>query len=341
MRMTAVLTALLFVQVVVVVRLELCAGTTTTTTTALAMWVPTPKRSLVRPPTSRGSSSSLWAIVPLQAQELENLVTAGGPNGSVLTASPTREQYLTYFGRTPSERYARLVESLLISLLGMTFSYFLSFVLGGYVATLLGSLFLFWSVLVPDFKARQRNWEFLMGRSFQDYYYDCDDDNEEERDLSYDENSNALYGALWTGYIADVCVVESSSATQEYDLQEFQDYTMERDDLEKYTGQPYLLRTQVQDHQGRVLQIHARLSEDYLGLAPRMPVLGILLSHNRQFTQLDALTDLYVPSCQCWIGDYPYLNRYEIQALLEEDDRIWNQLQKEGLPQEKHEKSDL
>ena len=32
----------------------------------------------------------------------------------------------------------------------------------------------------------------------------------------------------------------------------------------------------------------------------------------------------------CWIGDYPYLDRAEMESLLAEDDDIWFALEKEG-----------
>jgi hypothetical protein len=77
--------------------------------------------------------------------------------------------------------------------------------------------------------------------------------------------------------------------------------------------------------------VHARLSEEYLDLEPGMPITGILLSVSPKFTRLAALTDFYVPAAECWIGDYPYLDRAELEALLAEDDQIWNALQDEEL----------
>jgi hypothetical protein len=108
-------------------------------------------------------------------------------------------------------------------------------------------------------------------------------------------------------------------------------FSMETDELERYTGQPYLLRVECIDSTGRKLQLHARLSEEYLDLRPGMPVTGILLSTSPRFTRLAALTDLYVPGAACWIGDYPYLDRAEVEALLAEDDEIWDALQAEEV----------
>jgi hypothetical protein len=39
------------------------------------------------------------------------------------------------------------------------------------------------------------------------------------------------------------------------------------------------------------------------------------------------MTDILVPDAECWIGDYPYLDRAEMESLLAEDEDIWDQLQ--------------
>ena len=290
-----------------------------------------------RPTTTTTTYSQLhMALVPLAVDELERLISSSG--------KPTGVQYATYWGRTKKERYGRLVESATVGFLGVFFSYFLSFVLGGFVATILGSLFFFWGVLSPELKAYQRNWEFLGGRSLVDL--------ETVLERGWDPETAGLYGGLFLGRVADVCVVEDAQDTTEYDLADFADYTMETDELDRFTGQPYLLRVQCADRQGRTLQIHCRLSEEYLDLQPGRPATTLLLSTTPKFTKLAALTDVYVlpaplqqqqPSrldgrsyedeedtAGCWIGDYPYLDRAELEALLAEDDDLWDALQQEA-----------
>ena len=258
--------------------------------------------------------SPLYSLQPLTVPELEDYLSLGPPSGP---------QYATYWGRTKREQYNRFLESSIVTFLGVFFSYFLSFVLGGFVATIIGALFLFYSVLSPDLKARQRNWEFLGGRGLVDpWMVSSSRDQPEDR--------QGLYGSLFLGKIDDVCVVESTSSLDEYDLDEFQDYTMESDELEQFSGIPYLIRVKVTDREGRDLQVHARMSEDYLEVRPGMPTLGILLSKSQSFSSLAALTDFMIPDADCWIGDYPYLNRPEVEARLAEDDEIWNLLQSEG-----------
>jgi hypothetical protein len=299
------------------------------------------------------------ALIPLPVDDLERLVAASSYplSGS---GAPTAAQYSTYWGRTQKERYGRFVESTIVSLLGVFFSYMLSFVLGGFVATILGTLFLFWAILSPLLKAYQRNWEFYGGRPLVDpWSVDKNNagggmnsffSNMNDNDKQVDPDRAGLYGALLLGRLDDVCVVEEPSAEMEYDLTEFADYRMEDDELERFTGEPYLLRVRVVSDVAkttddddddddddvpsqpppRELQIHARLSEEYLDLEPGMPVVAILLSLSTRFDRLAAITDLYVPDAACWIGDYPYLDRAEMENFLAQDDAIWNALQNEG-----------
>mmetsp|Transcript_16414 Transcript_16414/g.21490 ORF Transcript_16414/g.21490 Transcript_16414/m.21490 type:complete len:458 (+) Transcript_16414:137-1510(+) len=273
------------------------------------------------------TSCLFMSLVPLAVEDVTELISVG--------TAPTALQYTAYWGRTPRERYNRFVECFLVSILGMVFSYCLSFVLGGFVATILGAIFLFWGVFTPQLQAVQRNWEFLGGRELADRY---DDEMGGGGGGGADDASpwfgrpRGLFGALFLGRLSDVCVVEYASAPpeEEYDLIDFADYTMETDELEQYTGNPHLLRVRLEDTQGRQLQVHARLSEEYMDLEPGMEVLSLLLSKSSEFDQLAALTDIYVPATQTYIGDYPYLHREGIENLLAEDDGIWDALQQEA-----------
>jgi len=192
---------------------------------------------------------------------------------------------------------------------------------------------LFWGILSPELKAYQRNWELLGGRPVVEWEPNELTPGRRARTRKRDRHHNAgLYAALFLARIQDVCVVEDATDVgpeYEYDLNEFADYSMENDDLERITGQPYLLRVVLSDQSGRELQLHARLSEEYLEVQPNMAVVAILLSTTPTFTTLAALTDLFVPQAACWIGDYPYLDRAEMEHLLATDHVIWDALQAE------------
>jgi hypothetical protein len=270
--------------------------------------------ALLRRPTSRSGLTKRLALIPLSVPQAERLLSTGAPTGA---------QYATYWGRTPRERYGRLLESCLVGFLGVFFSYFLSFVVGGFPATILGTLFFFWGILSPELQAYQRNWEFLGGRPLVDL----------NDPPPGDPDKAGLYSAIYCGHITDVCVVEYAGDDTEYDIDDFDDYTMVSDEMEKYTGLPYLLRVRCSDQTGRELQVHARLSEEYVGgaLEPGLPVTTVLLSTQAKFTRLAALSDLYVPDANLWIGDYPYLDRDEMETLFATDDDLWDALQAEAV----------
>ena len=88
------------------------------------------------PPNLKSTSALQMALVPLSVDDLDSLLHVSG--------APTGEQAASYWGRTQRERYGRIFESSVVTIIGVIFSYFLSFVLGGFVATILGSIFLFW-----------------------------------------------------------------------------------------------------------------------------------------------------------------------------------------------------
>jgi len=264
---------------------------------------------------NRFQFTARMALIPLPADETKELLEVGNPSGL---------QYSTYAGRTKFEKYEATLESTLLAFTGVFFSYCLSFVLGGFLCTLIGSTFAVLVAFSPDLKARQRNWEFLAGRNIVDPWM-------VEEGIVADADNAGLYGSILLGRIDDVCVVESSEATEEYDLDEFQDYTSGDDDLREMVGSPYLIRIRLSDDEGRELQIHSRLTEDYLGIEQGMPAAGILLSTSQSFSSLAAMTDIYIPDATCFVGDYPYLNRPEVEELFATDDDLWDTLMSQGF----------
>lgn len=266
------------------------------------------------------SSSRLhMSLIPIDREDLSELITK---------RLPTPAQYATYWGRTSREQYNAAFESFGVSFLGVFAAYFLSFAVGQFVATILGMIAGSWTLLGPEWKAYQRNWELTGGRELVDPWTYSEED----------EDNRGLYGAFYFGRIQKVCVVEDpvDSPDLEYDLDEFEGYTMETDEMEKLTGNPYNLRLLVTDDEdddgsGRELQIHARMSEEYLDLEAGMPVCTILFSQSQAFESLAAMTDFVVPDAgPCYIGDYPYIDRPILESMLTNDDELWESLRAEG-----------
>lgn len=267
---------------------------------------------------SRIKFSYNMALVPIPRTTLDQLLTP---------SLPTAEQYMTYWGRTSRERYNFLFESFGVGFLGVFAAYFSSFVIGDFLATFLGMIAGFWVILAPELKAYQRNWELRGGRELVD---------------PWSGDDGGLYGAYFFGCITQVRVVEdiTHSSDQSFSLSEFEGYTMETDDLEQLTGTPYKLRLCLSDRRGdddengRDLQIHTRMCEEYIYLEEGMPACAVLLSTTAKFDRLAAMTDIMVPDGgPCWVGDYPYLDRAILERELMDDEYLWDIFRSEGRGQ--------
>lgn len=230
-----------------------------------------------------------------------------------------------------------MAESFNVSFLGVFGAYFLSFILGDFVALFAAFISAFWVLLSPELKAYQRNWELRGGRDLVDPWLDNEVDWGGLR-----EDQRGLYGAYYFGRVVRVAVVEDPDLpeSEEYPLEEFDDYTMETDENEKLSGIPWKLRLFVTDATGRELQVHARLSEEYLDIEEGMPVAAVILSTSRKFQQLAGLTDFCIPDAQCWVGDYPYLDRSGFESSIVRDG-LWDTLLDEGSGDFANEGSDI
>jgi len=275
----------------------------------------------------------LMSLVPVPVSELEDIL----PTPSNL--APNGDQYLTYLGRTPGQRFNSFFEGAGIAFLGSMFAYFVSFVIGQFLATLMGVVFLFWPILSPEFKAYQRNWELLGGRDLIDVWTAPDDDTAEiEVDAEYSRGDHAeywsgvpeekrgLYGAYYVGVVDDVCVVDDvrASCEEEHDLAEFSGYTSATDELENVTGLPWKLRLRFLDEERRGMQVHSRMSEEYLNIRPGMHAVGVLLSTSKEFGTLAGMTDFSIfdeddGAAVAWVGDYPYLDKDAFLRTLNEN----------------------
>ena len=76
------------------------------------------------------------------------------------------------------------------------------------------------------------------------------------------------------------------------------------------------LQMVVRDEFGRQLEIITQWQEAYSELRPQMKCECILASPKKDFSTLFTITEVWVPSCDCWVGDYPYLNRDAFESLV-------------------------
>jgi len=65
------------------------------------------------------------------------------------------------------------------------------------------------------------------------------------------------------------------------------------------------------DEKGRELEMITQWKESYERLRKQMKIETIIASPSKDFSMLTMVTDAWVPSCDVWIGDYPYLKKDE------------------------------
>ena len=66
------------------------------------------------------------------------------------------------------------------------------------------------------------------------------------------------------------------------------------------------------------LQIYAPMMPSYSRVRVGMRCDGILLSNSVQFDDLSGVSDMFIPACGAWVGDYPYLDKVQFKAFLSE-----------------------
>lgn len=71
----------------------------------------------------------------------------------------------------------------------------------------------------------------------------------------------------------------------------------------------YYLDLTICDERGRQLEIVTPWLDSYERLRAGMTIETVLASASRDFSRVLAITDSYVPSCDTWVGDYPYLQK--------------------------------
>jgi hypothetical protein len=76
------------------------------------------------------------------------------------------------------------------------------------------------------------------------------------------------------------------------------------------------LQLVVSDEGDRRLEIITQWQDAYTELKPQMKCESIIASPDRKFDSLFTVTELWVPSCDCWVGDYPYLQRDRFERLV-------------------------
>jgi hypothetical protein len=77
-------------------------------------------------------------------------------------------------------------------------------------------------------------------------------------------------------------------------------------------AQEYLLLL-MEDEKGRELEVVTQWESSHKNLRKDMRCHTVISSLDRDFASIFMVADLWAPSCDVWIGDYPYLNQQEFR----------------------------
>lgn len=80
-------------------------------------------------------------------------------------------------------------------------------------------------------------------------------------------------------------------------------------------SQEFLVMT-VEDEKGRKLEIITQWQEAYKNLRRHMQCETVIASPSSYFDALAMVTEVLVPACNLWVGDYPYLDRKKFKKFV-------------------------
>lgn len=183
----------------------------------------------------------------------------------------TGPQYVYYWGKVPD-----VIKRVLISVTGIAIVLLLNLVLGSgfYALTLLlgiiTGLYWWWG---PIYWATRRN---LEARRYK-------------------------YGGFWRGRVADVFVTEELIGQEET--------VNNRGELVIVENRERRLNVEVEDETGFTAQLQAPLRRLHKGISRGQIAEMLVMSNEPDLGRIAKTSDLYIPSLNLWVSDYPYLQR--------------------------------
>ncbi|MEM8640375.1 MAG: phosphate ABC transporter permease [Cyanobacteria bacterium P01_G01_bin.54] len=109
------------------------------------------------------------------------------------------------------------------------------------------------------------------------------------------------YSGFWRGRVLDVFITE--------DLLREDESFNQRGELVIIENRERRINLEIGDRSGFRTIIKAPLRKVHKLLAPGQVAECLLLSNQPDLAEIKAVTDVYIPSQNLWVGDYPYLRR--------------------------------
>jgi hypothetical protein len=109
------------------------------------------------------------------------------------------------------------------------------------------------------------------------------------------------YSGFWRGRVVDVYVTEDLIGTEET--------VNNRGELVIVENRERRLNVEVEDETGFATQLQVPLRRIHKGIAAGQVAEMLVLSHQPDLGRIVKTSDIYIPSLNRWVSDYPYLQR--------------------------------
>ncbi|MCU0545252.1 MAG: phosphate ABC transporter permease [Oscillatoriaceae cyanobacterium Prado104] len=109
------------------------------------------------------------------------------------------------------------------------------------------------------------------------------------------------YSGFWQGRVLDVYITDEVTSQEETVNQRGQLVIV--DNLEPR------INLEVGDKTGFTTTLRAPLQKNHQGIAPGQAALMLVMSNEEDLGRISKVSDIYIPSRNVWVSDYPYLRR--------------------------------
>ena len=115
------------------------------------------------------------------------------------------------------------------------------------------------------------------------------------------------FAALLDGYVSNISVREK--------IENRQEQANKIGDLEIIESRRTWMFIEIEDEDGYLGQVIFPMDKIHQTIRIGNRILCVVLSERRDFTQISALSDAWLPSQKIWVGEYPFLLRPAFQEL--------------------------
>lgn len=118
------------------------------------------------------------------------------------------------------------------------------------------------------------------------------------------------YGGFWRGRVYDVFISEDLIGTEESVDQSGQLVIIENRERR--------LNLELEDKAGMRINVQAPLQRDYRPIRPGDAAELLILSRRPDLSQIELVTDVFIPKYRLWVSEYPYLQHQLFESMSRE-----------------------